>query len=206
MLKPWMKALIWLGLGGGIGFFAGHQVGSKATEKRLGEADDVIWDNAYGAGYSACKKEYEADAVHEAAKAIAEYRNEDPDEADIPPIPTEEDLDIPDVLKEDPEEEDNSETVIPDLHPEDMLPHPITEDEFNRNLKNYDLTSLKYYAEEDVVYDPEYDDAMANPEQLLGIGWFALFGPDTRVIYIENDSMETLYRVEYDPGSIEDDG
>ena len=38
-MKLWMKALVWLGLGGGIGFFAGYRVGLIRSDK--GDLDDL---------------------------------------------------------------------------------------------------------------------------------------------------------------------
>ena len=86
----------------------------------------------------------------------------------------------------------------------DYLIVALSTDEFNRNEKGYDISILKYYAGDDIVYDQEYDEEMTQPEQLLGIGWFALFGRGHDTIYIENDTMETIYAVHYLEGSIGD--
>ena len=231
-MKAWMKALVWIGLGGGIGFFSGYNVGYS---KCLAETQDEITDlqdriDRLAATIDIMQKEnapteermaaiaermshvrevldVQSTSAEKAEAAMDEYRgNPEPEPEEDPEMPMEEPV-IPD-LEEDPEEEDDPDEVIPDLHPEDINPHPITEDEFNINAKGYDISVLQYYAAEDIVYDREYDEEMTQDEQLLGIGWFALFGKDPeegKTIYIENDTMESLYAVHYHKGSIEDD-
>ena len=218
-LRPWMQVLVWLGLGGGIGFFAGMKVGCAKADKDLEmlveRQDEVIlglqkrMDDMIQEKYTIPEKGVTIPVPYEdpgdipgVEKAMAEYNPVvlEPDED--PEMPMEEPEMPDDPLAED--EEDDPDEVIPDLHPQDMLPHPITEDEFNLNPNNYDITDLEYLADDDVIYDPEYDEEMASPEQVLGIGWFALFGPNTPVIFIENESMETLYRVTYKKGSLKD--
>lgn len=228
-MKPWMKALVWIGLGGGIGFFSGYNVGySKCLAEtqdeicnlqdhvdRLAATVDIMQkENAPTEDRMAAITERMSN-VHEvldvlstsaeqAKAAMDEYRG-NPEPEEEPEMPMEEP--VIDDLEEDPEEEDNPDEAIPDLHPEDITPHPINEDEFNINPKGYDISVLHYYAAEDVIYDSEYDEEMTQDEQLLGIGWFALFGKDPeegKTIFIENDTMETIYAVHYHKGSIED--
>lgn len=216
-MKAWMKALVWVGLGGGIGFFSGYRAGyAKHADDISPILDDLqarvesmmeVVENL-GKDNDRAKSELErllstmpSEVIAEAA--MDDYRgNPEPEPEEEPEMPMEEP--VIDDLEEDPEEEDDPDEVIPDLHPEDMRPHPISEDEFNRNEKGYDISVLKYYAGDDLVYDPEYDEEMTQPEQLLGIGWFALFGGGHDTIYIENDTMETIYAVHYLEGSIGD--
>ena len=284
-MKPWMKILVWLGLGGGIGFFAGYKSGYvKCANETQEEVDNLRDSLEYMTNVANVLQEENKPTAEQMAaisermknihlipeevdkevkKALDEYgqggftRNDtdiqtevvnhspsqmipdvsvviDPemlhqmadigrsvwdrtetdqpatdDEENIPEMPLDEPV-MPDIPKLEELDEEGcvelppEENPVPQLHPQDMVPHPITEDEFNQNAKDYDICLLTYYAEEDVVYDPEYDDAMANPDGLLGIGWFAAFSPTQDTIYIENDTMETLYKVKYNRGSVHD--
>lgn len=232
-MKAWMKALVWVGLGGGIGFFGGYRVGySKCVSDMEQEIEDLRdrtdrlsamietmrRENAptpdkmadiserMGRLHEIPDMEASTDVIADRVHQILESYAGKTDEDDVPEMPMEEPV-IDDPLAEDPEEEDDSDEEIPDLHPEDLVPHPINEDEFNLNPKGYDISILHYYRAEDIVHDPEYDEEMTQDEQLLGIGWFALFGRDPKegaTIYIENDTMETIYAVHYHNGSIED--
>lgn len=215
-MKPWMRALVWLGLGGGIGFFSGYRVGYAKHADEIGPVLDDLQERVesmmtvvenLGKDNDRAKAELErlissmpvTEATAEAA--MDDYRgNPEPESEEEPEMPLEEPV-IPD-LEED--EEDDLNLVIQDLHPEDIRPHPISEAEFNLNPKGYDISVLKYYAGDDVIYDQEYDEEMTQPEQLLGLGWFALFGGGRDTIYIENDTMETIYAVHYLEGSIGD--
>ena len=267
-MKPWMKVLVWLGLGGGIGFFAGYKSGySKCAQETCEYLDQVqerldgysekvdelarmqaetLPANQIAAVSQRMKDDHLIpEEMHEKIRnALMDYGQGGfaQDNGDIPatnpimddylvnadnahqaeidqvfnqpatdeePEMPEEVPEIPDILGEDVDGDSvvvlpPEEPVIPQLHPEDMVPHPITEEEFNLNVKDYDISCLAYYADEDVIYDPEYDDVMPNPEGLLGHGWFAAFSPTQKVIYIENDTMETLYKIEYKQGSIHD--
>lgn len=217
-MKAWMKALVWLGLGGGIGFFSGYRAGYAKHADEIGPVlDDLqarvesMMDvvNNLGKDNAKAREDLEqlmstmpSEVIAEAA--MDEYRG-NPEPEEEPEMPMEEP--VIDDLEEEPSEMVDPEDVIPDLHPEDITPHPINEDEFNINPKGYDISVLHYYAAEDVIYDSEYDEEMTQDEQLLGIGWFALFGKDPEegmTIFIENDTMETIYAVHYHKGSIAD--
>lgn len=226
-MKKWLRILGFVGVGGagfGVGYFFGNRNKKEAVDRAfdngfdlgkgyipgtiIPESDDYELGtirNSERSGDTSVFNgavEQTVEAMQSLADTLAGYRGEDPDED--PEMPMEEPKMPDDPLAEDPEEDPRDSEEIPQLHPEDLLPHPISEDEFNRNEKGYDISALRYYAEDDAVYDPEYDDFMPNPEQLLGIGWFALFGPNVDHIYIENDSMGTIYSVHYMHGSIED--
>lgn len=227
-LKPWMQALLWLGLGGGIGFFAGirrgYNNGFDAGLEAMREASEPVeadpdapqagTDEKHGdipgverhTFYTSDEEALLAAGSKMIAEALKEYnpllaagQDEDPDmPMDVPEMPD-------DGLGEDYDTIIDPQTVIPDAHPQNLVPHPITEFEFNENKNGYDIVDLIYYADDDAVYDPEYDEEMTQPDQLLGYGWFARFSPTVDTIYIENDTMGNIYRVVYRHGSIKDD-
>lgn len=224
-LTPWMKALVWLGLGGGIGFFAGFRIGYSKDKK--------IMDKTYGEivcdAEAKVRKEYEAEigkanaeiqaikhAAQEALKAQREYFGAKDDEIisegqmemglDAGPFP-DEDVDIMDEVPEMPEdpfpEEDDGDNdgdeEIQQLHPEDLRPYEIEEDEYDENPKGYDRIELDYYTEDCVIFDPDREEKWTHPEQLLGIGWKERFYAGhllpVREIYVRNDTMEILYKI-----------
>lgn len=207
-MKPWMRILVWFGLGGGIGFFAGWQAGAlqerKAADeeterliKRNRELAAQVRGDIQKAEKTEMPEMLNADRVKEIIQR--EYgADTDGDESFVDPF----DEDEPEMPMEEPEFDDpleDEEEEIPQLHPEDLLPHPITEDEFNRNSKDYEICHLLYYADDDVIFDPDREEQWTHPDQLLGIGWMALFGgrpgQETYEIYIENDTMGCLYKV-----------
>ena len=214
MMKPWMKALVWLGLGGGIGFFSGYRLGCIQREKEM--ANDWNLDEI--------KKEYEKqlktvrdesikaaehqrDIYEKALDAVRQYKGEDEmimsagqiamdisgdfdgDEMVMEPPPEIPDIDLPE-----------GEEEIQPLHPEDLLPHAISRDEYVRNEKGYDKIQLDWYTEDNAVFDPREEEKWTHPEQLLGIGWNSLFigrsgKLDVPEVYIMNDTMEAIYKI-----------
>ena len=212
-MKMWMKVLVWLGLGGGIGFFAGYGIGySKGQKDTMNEADRMV-DEAEKKAWLLMqkpnmKKEDEAIDVHvvhpdmnDISEMMGKYfpQDEDKEEED-----EDENFDIPDddelfeADTDDEEEEsgeDTDEDEIPQFHPEDIRPVPVTEDEYNRNEKDYDLVELDYYFGDDVLFDPGREEIWTNGYQLLGIGWSTIFGKNKPEIWIRNDTMETYYKI-----------
>lgn len=209
-MKAWMKVLMWLGLGAGVGFFAGMQVGQR--QERKAEAARLNADilrkrsemtaKAAENVYEACEAFQRAsDAVDACVYALNAYRGGDisaaegtdripektaTDEDDIPPMPTEEDIQIPD---------------IPVLHPTQLVPVIISESEYEANEWEYDKEKLVYYAGDDVLYNSATQSIIENPNDVLGIGTLiAGFGGDPKnpvdVIYVKNETYGTLFRVE----------
>lgn len=222
-MKPVLRALVWLGLGGGIGFFAGWQLGYNKDkseieaeygrmltedQQRIKEAcDKKVQEEARKSEekISTLRAQYEA-----AVDAVRSYQGYDegpctsattfaptvivPEEE--PEMPMDEPKMPDDVLDEDEDEEEE----IPQLHPQDILPHAVSKSEFLQNEGNYDVVDLDYYTDDDVIFDPKAEEKWTHPEQLLGIGWKTLFISakglrDVVEIYIQNDTMETLYRI-----------
>jgi hypothetical protein len=220
-MKLWMKAMVWLGLGGGIGFFAGWQFGEKRARKEAQEdMEDAVnadrdkierqmqqvldeTNRKHEEMVASMRKSYE-----EALEAQREYLggkddqiisevqvemdlDEDADE-DV----MDEDLDIDDLdsgYYEDPDGDD-----IPAFHPEDIRPFAITASDYLQNEHGYDKVELDYYTDDCVIFDPLREEKWTHPEQLLGIGWTAMFiGGDKpiREAYVQNDTMEILYKI-----------
>ena len=227
MMKPWMKALVWLGLGGGIGFFAGMQIGYRQgkrdeTEKNAGKFSDL--ESSLVEERERHRKELDAKRSEweEAMDALRQYKgledsaisdgqlamdlrggDYDGDSVQVVEPEDEEEID----MDQPPEMPDDLE--IEQLHPEDLLPHAITKEEFNANAKGYDRMDLDWYTDDNVIFDPKEEEKWTHPQQLLGIGWNSLFiGRNGRIdvpeVYIENDTMGMLYRITRIDGSFEE--
>ena len=222
-MKPWMKALVWLGLGGGIGFFAGYQLGYNKDKSEITAAygqqltqDQHRMKDSYDKEMHNMRVHYEQ--VLDAIRSYKGWGDEEPVVNDIPTPDPEEDPEMPmdepempeDVLDEDEgsgalvdewhDAEDEEEDEIPQLHPEDIRPYGISKGEFLRNEKGYDIVELDYYTDDGVIFDPKREEKWTHPEQLLGIGWDARFISakglrDVVEVYIQNDTMETLYKI-----------
>lgn len=206
-MKFWMKALVWLGLGGGIGFFAGYRAGyvngGKESREELAETQKALEQkqNLLDMQGRVFRKEMEemSTQAKNAIDAIRNYKGiedasevfEDEKEEEDPDMPMEE-PEMPDDLEEDEEE-------IQPFHPQDILPFSITRSEFLANEKDYDIVKLDYYTEDCVIFDPAREEVWTHPEQLLGIGWKALFiasdSSPVKEAFIQNDTMETLYQI-----------
>ena len=204
-LKPWMQALVWLGLGGGVGFFAGYRLGVRnaliATEEEdirpdIDESEREALCAKHRQEMEELRKQYEA-----ALDAQREYLGGKDDEViHVTCDSQEEDIDDAVMYEEVPGiDEEEEEEDIPQLHPEDLRPFGITRSEYTLNPNNYDQMELDYYTEDCVIFDPEREEKWTHPEQLLGLGWKAMFisGGDkpVREAYVQNDTMETLYKI-----------
>lgn len=199
MLKPWMKVLIWAGLGGGIGFFAGMQVGAAQEQRRQSEAIDICEKSEYKkVGKVACEvatamKDYFGNAgaglrVDTDGDVDGDEFNIDGDfDGDEPEMPTENDILI------DPE--------IPQLHPQHLIPEIIGEEEFNINIWHYEIENLIFYSMDEVLYNEDTQSIIENPEDVVGHGTLMEFNADPRhpvyTIFVKNDTFGTLFRIDY---------
>lgn len=202
-MKMWMKALVWLGLGGGIGFFAGYQVGVRLKKEaaediyeRLDKAEkrNEIIEQNYKAEADFIRKEYESkiailkEKTRMALDAQREYLGGKDDEIisegqmemdldDEIDVDMEEEPEMPDDPFEETDEEagDSDGDEIQAFHPEDLRPFAITASEYLQNDPGYDKVELDYYTEDGVIFDPRREEKWTRPEQLLGIGWQARF-------------------------------
>lgn len=181
-LKPWMKILLWFGMGSGIGFFAGYQVGYTARKKSEEPAhqgwEDILPDE---------------DGKEEAAEALNEYTGYDGDtDSDVTV-----DIDLSDAEALHKQLDVNIVDPVPLVSHE---PYPITEDEFNYNENGYEIKCLDYYEGDEVLYNPEDDDIVLDVDRILGENALLGFGGDpnnpVEVLYIQNDDRGAIYRVE----------
>ena len=213
-MKLWMKVLIWAGLGGGIGFFAGYRVGACVNRPKSRS-------KAPRSSSEALNEQEHVDIEKTVSEAFKTYRGEDTDGdetvIDLPegwenealiieePIPVAVEIErtdrVPEVVPAD----------IPQLHPQNMEPMPITAEEFNDEEEyepDYERKLLDYYEGDEVLYDPEASDIIPVPEDVLGYGALYGFGGDpnnpVETIYIQNDTMGALYQVELVHGSFND--
>ena len=202
-MKTWMKVLMWLGLGGGIGFFAGYQVGQRGAKQ-----------NAYNAGYDQAMSErlmMQVEKAEETLKdAINEYSGGDFDGDEQLPEFTNKYISVP-VAEEDPEmveevpvigdEEDIEE--VRQLHPQDMIPELITEDEYEANPWQYDRELMRYYGMDETLYNMATRSVIKDQDEVVGVG--TLFGfyptPDnlegTDVLYVRNDTLGVLFKIKH---------
>ena len=228
-MKPVLRALVWLGLGGGIGFFAGWQFGEKRAMKDIDESCEQAREESredFEDRLRKIEKEFEEErdsmrAQYEAAvDAVRSYKGYDTADGDsvttyitpveVPAWATKSSTQRPVIVEEDMPEMPMDEPEMPvdplgddeeiqQLHPEDLRPYGITRAEFVKNEKGYDQVDLDYYTDDCVIFDPRNEEKWTHPEQLLGIGWKARFistkDHPVREVYIQNDTMETLYRI-----------
>ncbi|MBP5462282.1 MAG: hypothetical protein J6Y20_09175 [Lachnospiraceae bacterium] len=211
-MKAWMKVLVWLGLGGGIGFFAGYQIGGRAARK-----------DAFEEGYSSGKHDLFMETIHEACdgmaglveasanatKALEQYRGET-GLSDIQPetegdetlwsfTPSEE----PEMPEEPPVIGDEAEIEdIPELHPQHMTQRQVTEEYFYNNPNNFDQEDLLYYEGDGTLYNKDTRKAIDKKDEIdevLGIGMLTNFhmkGADLETIFVENPTMGMLFRID----------
>lgn len=202
-LKAWMQALVWLGLGGGIGFFTGYRLGVRnaliaTDEEDIDESEREALCAKHRQEMEELRKQYEA-----ALDAQREYLGGKDDETvSVGQIEMDLGQDVDDDLMHEPPEmpdEEDEEEDIPQLHPEDLRPFGITRTEYLANEKGYDQIQLDYYTEDCVIFDPEREEKWTHPEQLLGLGWKAMFistgDKPVREAYVQNDTMEVLYKI-----------
>lgn len=211
-MKPWMKAVFWACLGGGIGFFAGWQVGNDRGNKRLESIQVNEW-SAYEAGYN--KALHDHDIVKHGEtwedirkKMIEEYGGDtDGDELFVQP---EEEPEMPEDPPEIGDEEDIEE--VPELHPQHMIPQLITEDAYYTNPWNYDQEHLNYYETDEVLYNRETRKVIKNKDemdQIIGIGMIFNFylkdGEALDAIFVRNDTMGVIFRIDRFDASYQDE-
>lgn len=187
-MKPWMKYALWFFIGGGIGFFAGQQVGLKQKETKMSSAMEEV-------GKAAERAEKAMDDFREAAEAIREYTGgTEAEEALGEPATDEDDPEMP---MEEPVIDD---VDIPQLHPEDLKPVIINEDEYNYNIWHYDLENLLFYEMDEVLYNERTQSVIEDPDQVIGIGTLFGFGGDpnnpVNTLYVKNDTFGTLFRID----------
>lgn len=211
-MKAWMKVLVWLGLGGGIGFFAGYQIGGHAARK-----------DAFEEGYSSCAHDRFMEKINDvndamaglveasakAAEALEQYRGETGSPDIQPETEGDETLwsfapsEDPEMPEEPPVIGDEAEIEdIPELHPQHMTQRQVTEEYFYNNPNNFDQEDLLYYEGDGTLYNKDTRKAIDKKDEIdevLGIGMLTNFhmkGADLETIFVENPTMGMLFRID----------
>jgi hypothetical protein len=84
-----------------------------------------------------------------------------------------------------------------------QLPHIIHQDEFATSESGYTQSSITYYNEDDVLAD-ETDEAIEDPDALVGLENLQRFGhgtDDVNILYVRNPKLELEYEIVRHPGS-----
>lgn len=208
-LNGWMKALVWLGLGGGIGFFAGYKAGyNKDKSEIIADCGRTMTEDQMARRKASeellAQKEAEIRRIKEEAQEALRAQREylaGKDDEDLDDFVMEEVPEMPeDPFPDDEDGDIDGDEEIQQLHPEDLRPYAITPEHFQENPKGYDKLELDYYTEDGVIFDPEREEKWTHPEQLLGIGWKERFNspkgkPPVREVYVQNDTMEIIYKI-----------
>lgn len=198
-MKTWMKILMWAGLGGGIGFFAGYQVGNKRNENA--QMDERP---AYEEGYNQALRDSglikPEETWEDIKKEMEDYRGGDSDGDAVTVISD----DDPPMVEEPPvigDEEDIEE--IPELHPQHLIPEQITEEEYYDNPWGYDQEQLVYYELDEVLFNKDTRKALKkkdDQDQAVGIGMLFNFylkdGETLDAIFVKNDTMGVVFRID----------
>lgn len=185
-----VKALVWFGLGAGIGIFAGYSIGRK---KGLQEYYDHEAEELGSFDEEAASEE-------ELHRKVTETMNEylgQPATDEEPEMP----MDIPEMPKDPLEgDTDGDEVYIPQFHPATMQIQVITEDEFNRNEHDLEIKNLIWYEQNEVLYDEEEDRDLIPPDDYVGYGTLMGFGGDpnnpVETLYVEDFTRGTMYRID----------
>ena len=216
-MKNFLKALIWLGLGGGLGFFGGVAVGRRMEWKAINDEAEEQSYTDLGSGVGLCR--HPGLTEDEWDRMVREYRGEDEEETgdnggskpvDLPQDAAEWVHQVVEQARQEDERRrpaapgDNGgskPTVIRQLHPQDMTPVILTEEEYDRNDKNLERAELIFYGLDEVLYDVEKEEVVGDPDGLIGVGTLFGFGGDpdnpTDVLYVENETMGKIYRITY---------
>ena len=209
-MKAWMKVLVWLGLGGGIGFFAGYQAGKAGCEKEFDAAVQEAADEFREKHRQEWNEHFERlgqqtdnlrdsfDSLAVAAKEAADaYRGDDETLWSFTPSEDPEMPEEPPVIGDEAEIED-----IPELHPQHMTQRQVTEEYFYSNPNNFDQEDLLYYEGDDTLYNKDTRKAIDKKDEIdevLGIGMLTNFhmkGADLGTIFVENPTMGMLFRID----------
>lgn len=200
-MKPWMRILMWFGLGTALGYCAGKQVGYTKAKRE----DEGLVNNAYERGKSDLFK----DTMQEFNDIASQYRIENPDiqqpvvyerheltkedVKDIENWPPEDDAEMP---MEEPaiDDLDNLDASdIPQFHPTFVIPRVVSEEEYDK-CGDLDEKTLIYYEGDEVLYCCEDRRPIGEDEQpaLIGIGTLEAFragpGAPKDELYVINET------------------
>ena len=223
-MKTWAKILVWLCTGAGIGFFAGYRAGHKAGYKKA----DYDLNSSFMSGYRIGNRHAERDKIADDASelemechandALNTYRGDDYedlnsvngiDEILRKPVNTDMDGDeLTPVPDEDPEMpmdlptiDDDEPHVVPQLHPTQLLPKIVSEEEYYRNPWEFEEEKLIFYELDEVVYNCTTQSIVEYPDNVLGVGTLLEFHippnePPKEVIFVINEIFGTRFRID----------
>ena len=213
-MKPWMRVLIWFGLGTSFGFFVGQQVGYKMAEKNNTDLIKETYDEGYKYGRNdeakmhAIIKEngYDGDCdgdipIHHLSVAeslmtpvrgMVDIPEDDPVREVLTPVHPEGEDDDPEMPMEEPVIDDEP-SDIPQFHPTFLAPQIVTQEEYD-NRGDLDEKVLIYYEGDEVLYCVEDQKPIGVDQQpaTIGIGTLNEFhvgpGPAKDEIYVINET------------------
>ena len=206
-MKPWMKILMWFGLGATVGFFAGQQAGyNKAKDEDeaiINDAYERGKDDGYNCTFEGSMKQLN-EQVAQAKNSLRQF-SEAYGYSEDPGVPIdEEDAEMPMEPPEMPDECDEETTEINTeelpFHPTMLAPEIVTEEQFaSRDDLNEEL--LLWYQLDDVLYDCSDQKPMGPEDQATSIGvgtlneFFA--GPEVKdEIYVINETYASKFRIQ----------
>lgn len=213
-MKTWVKVLMWLGLGGGIGFFAGYRIGQNSGYQ-------AGYDEGWNSGFNEPEDKQKA-----ATDAMNQYRGDNtdgdtlpethvhrdpakPDEVEVfrspfiqrPLVSDDSEMPMDEPVIDDPAIEGYEETTIPQMHMQHMVPESITEEEYAQNPWEAERRVMSYYEGDEVLYDRHDRNILSIDEakEVLGLTWWYGFRPNANTViddlYFRNETYGKIYHV-----------
>ncbi len=182
-MKAWM-ALLWAGIGFGIGYFVGDRVRQKMDEDDVGNEQAAKEVTPEQLGYSMPDTDEE--------KTDDDFDDEEDFDTGIEEMES--------FLAETEHPEDDDPTFEPKKHENKMI-MIVPMDELLEDLENYPQVSLHWYAIDDVLCDdtdtplpPEERDQILGAIMLDDIADEYFYG-DGKELAVRNDILETYYDI-----------
>ena len=200
-MKPWMKILMWFGLGSVVGYFAGQQIGYNKAKKE----DEAVVNDAYIHGQKDMRDSLNEDFVNR----MREEYNWTPMSEDVPmdedaEMPMEEPV-IPYAFDElDADDIQDIPDGVPVFHPSFSAPVIVTEDgyeEAGNQDPPLDEEVLIYYEGDEVLYNTSTQSIIEDGDipGSIGVGTLYEFRvggePPKDVIYVVNETYGTRFKI-----------
>lgn len=241
-MKPWLKALLWALIGGGVGFFAGERVGEKIANERMEnnppqmsqeelERLEKMFNRAASCSvpldnFNSRMEEYRGHRMTDAEstrmvldeidshfgtmeeinqflnqKGIQPATDEDPmpEVPEMPAFSGNSEQSFPNQA-DIPHARYSEDHVVPQLHPTQILPEIVTEEEYYRNEWEFEEERLVYYEGDEVLFNTATQTTIDYPENVLGVGTLSEFragpGEPKETIFVVNEIFGTRFRVD----------
>lgn len=207
-MKPWMKILMWFGLGTGVGFFWGQQSGynkaKKEDEAFVNEAYTRGQNDAYHDKDTAARISRREELSTNAVDALTAYVGDEEadeilDEGGVDPIGEDEEWLEEPVMPDDPA--DTVDSYIPQIHPTQMVPELVTEEEYNAR-GDLEEERLLYFEGDEVLYNSRTNTILTDEDipNAIGHGYLTEFragpGDPKDTIYVINEVLGTRFRID----------